>query len=372
MKNNHILFQPYHLNDKLILKNRFVMAPMTTWSGNEDGTISSDELKYYHYRSAGAGMVITATTYAEPSGKGFVRQFYAGDDSTLPSLKQLADAIKSAGAKAILQVFHAGRKANPKDMPEGVTLSASGIAAKREDNNVPRAMTQAEIQHLIKSFKDVVFRAHKAGFDGVEIHGANTYLLQQFFSPHSNRRTDQWGGNVEKRMRLPLALVDACLVARDEIKDDNFIVGYRFSPEENSEPGITLEDTSKLVVALCETGLDYLHVSLGDYKQTSMRVEDDKWILSQIVAMVDGKKPLIGVGQVYTFEAAEGVLNEGADLVALGRQLLVDGKTIEKWQEGQLADKYYNVDFQKQQCMPKPLHDVIVNRGDWLPLSTSK
>lgn len=200
-------FEPYELNEKLKLKNRLVMAPMTTWSGNEDGTLSEEELAYYAYRSGGVGLVITATTYAEPTGKGFSGQFYAGDDSMKTSLKQLADNIHDGGAKAILQIFHAGRKGNPEDMPEGVTLSASAVSGKREDNNVPRAMTELEIKNTIQSFKEATLRAHQAGFDGIEIHGANTYLLQQYFSPHSNRRSDDWGGTLEKRTKFPLAIM---------------------------------------------------------------------------------------------------------------------------------------------------------------------
>ncbi len=212
------------------------MAPMTTWSGNEDGNVSDQEIEYYSYRSHGVGMVITATTYLQPTGKGFNGQFYSGDDSKIDSMNRLTDTIHKGGAKAILQVFHAGRKANPKHMPDNVTLCASAVPGKREDRNIPRPMIEEEITNTIKSFKDATIRAHKAGFDGVEIHGANTYLLQQFFSPHSNKRKDKWGGSLENRAMFPLAIIHACFEAVKDIDNPNFIIGYRFSPEENSEP----------------------------------------------------------------------------------------------------------------------------------------
>lgn len=366
MKN---IFETYSLNQKLILKNRMVLAPMTTWSGNDDGTLSKEELDYYAYRSTGVGLVITATTYAEPTGKGFSGQFYGGDDRINGSLKELAQTIHKGGARAILQIFHAGRKGNPNDMPEGITLSASAVPGKREENNIPRAMSEEEIQNTIIAFKEATIRAYKTGFDGVEIHGANTYLLQQFFSPHSNRRTDEWGGTLEKRMNFPLAVIKACIAARKEIGNSDFVIGYRFSPEENSEPGITLEDTDFLVESLCQTELDYLHISLGHYEDTSIREKDNKdIILKRVVKCINGRKPFIGVGSVRALEDAENLLDYDVDMVALGRQMLIDGKTIEKWILNKPTKTAYNPKEYRDEHIPKPLHQVIMSVDGWIPM----
>jgi 2,4-dienoyl-CoA reductase-like NADH-dependent reductase (Old Yellow Enzyme family) len=361
------IFKPYVLNNKLELKNRFVMAPMTTWSGNADETVSKAELDYYEYRSHGAGMIITATSFLEASGKGFDGQFYSGNDDMLPSMTALASTIKRHGSRAILQVFHAGRKGQAKKLPEGVTLSASDVPGKRESNNIPRPMTDDEIQATIQSFADLIIRADKAGFDGVEIHGANTYLIQQFFSPHSNIRKDQWGGSLENRAKMPLAIVKACLEARDKLDNKSFVVGYRFSPEENSTPGITLEDTLFLVDALAESDLDYLHISLGKYDQTSIRDDSSDILLSKILKCIDNRKALIGVGSVYSLLEAIDVLSYGCDLVALGRQLLIDGQTIEKWAKGQEAKDLYDTSHYEEEHIPKPLHDKIVKIKNWVP-----
>lgn len=363
------IFEANTLGDKLNLRNRLVLAPMTTWSGNEDGTLSNEEINYYKYRSTGLAMVITATTYAEPSGKGFSGQFYAGDDRMKPSLESLSEVIHEGGAKAILQIFHAGRKGNPMDMPEGVTLSASAVPGKREDKNVPRAMTEKEIENTINAFKEATIRAYETGFDGIEIHGANTYLLQQFFSPHSNIRTDEWGGSLENRLKFPLAVIEACMEAKRAINDPQFIIGYRFSPEENSEPGITLEDTDFLIDALCKTDLDYLHISLGHYEETSMRDSENKELtLKRLLNKVDHRKPFIGVGSVRTQEDANKILAYGVDLIALGRQALIDGKTADKWLKGQEAKNMYSTENHEKEVIPKVLHDIIISREGWIPL----
>ncbi len=364
------IFETNSLNNKLNLKNRLVLAPMTTWSGNDDGTLSDAEIDYYAFRSTGVAMVITATTYAEPTGKGFAGQFYGGDDRMNDSLKRLSDTIHKGGAKAVLQIFHAGRKSNPKDMPEGVTFSASAIAGKREENNVPKAMTEEDIETTIRSFKEATIRAYQTGFDGIEIHGANTYLLQQFFSPHSNRRTDKWGGTLSNRVSFPLAVIKACMEAKTEINDPNFIIGYRFSPEENSDPGITLEDTDFLVDSLCKTELDYLHISLGNYHETSMRDKEDKnMTLTRVVNSIAGRKQFIGVGSVNTIEDAEKMMDYDVDLVAIGRQTLVDGKTVDKWSKGQIAKTLYEPEKYEEEYIPKPLHHVIMSQDGWIPMA---
>src|SRR5699024_2667149 len=135
------------------------------------------------------------------------------------------------------------------------------------DAERPRELTEAEIIALIGSYQQATERAIRAGFDGVEIHGANTYLIQQFFSPHSNRREDQWGGSREKRFKFINDLVDAVTDTVDNSNVNDFIVGYRFSPEEFETPGLRLDDTFYLIDQLCHKPLDYLHISFDDYQR---------------------------------------------------------------------------------------------------------
>jgi len=321
-------FDKFTFQNGVELRNKIAMAPMTTYSGNEDGTVSEQELNYYRERSKETGMIITATTYMQENGQGFDNQFYGGDDDYIPSLKKLAKSIKEQGAKAILQIFHAGRMSKPGLKKNQDIVSASNIPAERENAPIPRELKEEEIYEIIQSFYEVTVRAIKAGFDGVEIHGANTYLLQQFFSPHSNRRIDKWGGNTYKRLKFPLKVVDSVIKAKKDMKKDDFIIGYRFSPEERENPGITLGDTKILVDNLCEKELDYLHISLGKYDQKTIREEDDEITGKEILKVIKGRIPLMGVGSIFSEEDLEKAEEIGYDLIAIGRGLLIEPKII--------------------------------------------
>lgn len=349
------------------LKNRVVMAPMTTWSGNEDGTISDAELKYYGLRSKDVSMVITATTYLEPHGKGFEGQFCCGTDDYLESMTDLAKAIHAGGAVAILQVFHAGRKASPDDMPDGITRSASAVSPNRDQSVVPQAMTLDEIESLKDSYYQVVIRAIKAGFDGIEIHGANTYLLQQYVSPHSNRRDDVYGGSVEKRLRLPMEVIKRCDQARVDAGNQDFILGYRFSPEENYDVGITLEDTKVLVDNLCEMPLDYLHISLQHYKATSMRDKTDTELVnSRVIEWIDGRMTYISLGSIKNHDQANELLDMGADLVAVGRQLISEPDLYSRWLKEDKNYKKYSLSNYQAIEVPDELHKRIEQFENWI------
>lgn len=240
------LFEPYTFRSGVQVRNRLVLAPMTTWSGDADDSVSSSELAYIARRSAGVGLGLTAVGYVTAGGKGFHGQFGAEHDGRLESLRSLADAIKSGGARAVLQVFHAGHQAPPELVNQDVT-SASDVpppARPGQPNDVQvRALSAEEVGAIVLDFGQATRRAIEAGFDGVEIHGANGYLIQQFVSGHSNRRTDEWGGSLERRLRFPLAIIDEVRRVVASHAQGPFLVGYRFSPEEPHEQGLTMHDT---------------------------------------------------------------------------------------------------------------------------------
>lgn len=330
MTKNYQFMQPYRFANGAELKNRIVMAPVTTMSSYFDGTVTNDEIEFYRMRS-GVGMIIAEVANVDPDGKGFEGELSIVDDRFIPGLTRLAGAIKTNGSKAIMQIFDAGRKTTRAILRGHQPHSASAVAPHRDPENVPHALTEEEVETLIKNFGDATRRAIKAGFDGVEIHGANTYLIQQFFSPHSNRRTDKWGGDVEKRMNFAKAIIKEVRRVADEEAPKDFIIGYRFSPEELSEPGITMEDTLKLVDMLSEQPIDYLHSSMGNRKRTSLRNPDDHELINdQLLKQINGRKPLIQVGNVQTPADAEEAINDGAALVAMGRELLREPNWVEK------------------------------------------
>ena len=366
------LSEPRKLGSTINVKNPIVMAPMTTFSANQDGTVSDEELSYYKARANGVGIVITATTYVSPSGKGFPGQFAAYNDSFLPSLKKLSETIKGEGALAVLQIFHGGRMAIPAEMPDGQTISASAIAPERPDATTPREMTEIEIQDTIKAFGETTKLAIEAGFDGVEIHGANTYLLQQFFSPHSNRRDDIWGGSIDKRMNFPLAVIAEVKKVVKESSNENFIIGYRFSPEEMETPGISLNDTLSYVDVLADQGLSYLHASLSDFWQSSMRDKTQTSpVICKLLDQIHGRVPLIGVGSIHTPEDAIKALEFGAAFIALGRELIMEPEWVNKMQLGKTSEIRTTLSKNDRESLaiPVPLWNAIMNTSGWFPIT---
>jgi len=350
--------------------NRAVLAPMTTFSGNDDGTTNDAEVAYYQKRNESAGLLITACAYVEKQGKGFHGQIGADTDELIPSLKRIADALKEKGGKAVLQIYHGGRMSPPEELLDGQTVSASAVAAERPGAQVPREMTQQEIEHTIQAYGEATRRAIAAGFDGVEIHGANTYLLQQFFSPHSNRRSDRWGGNATQRMTFPLAVVDAVKRAA-LLAGRPFMVGYRLSPEEMENPGITMEDTLQFVEVLSTKKLDYLHISVMDFWAGSIRDKKDTTSRAQLIAAkVGGLVPIIGVGGIHTPAEAEKALETGIQLVAMGRELLMEPHWLKKVKENTIDQIETELDVNAQEFLsiPAPLWFGLVSRTGWIPL----
>ena len=367
------LFTPYTLPNGVELKNRIVMAPMTHWSSNVDGTVTDAEIKYYTRRSRGVSMVITACTHVTANGQGFHGQFAAYSDDFIPELERVAIAIKEQGAKAVLQIYHGGKMSPPKLVPNGEIVSASDIPTERDGRTgkTPRPLTEGEIEDIINAYGEATRRAIEAGYDGVEIHGANGYLIQQFFSPHSNRREDRFGGTLENRMAFPLAVVDKVISVVEEYGDSSFIVGHRFSPEEPEENGITMADTLALVDALADKELDYLHVSLGDFFSTAHRGVEDltKTRIEYLLEKINDRLPLIGVGSIYSAEDARKAFETGVPLLALGRELLIDPDWVQKvvdGKESQIVTKLAK-DKQEELVIPDPLWKMIMNRPGWVP-----
>lgn len=270
----------------------------------------------------------------------------------------------------MLQIFHGGRECPPELVPNGETVSASAVASKGSQIT-PRALSENEVEDIILSFGEATRRAIEAGFDGVEIHGANGYLIQQFFSPHSNRREDRFGGSLEKRLTFPLEVVDEVQRVVKAHAKENFIVGYRFSPEEETTPGITMTDTLQLVDAMSDKKLDYLHVSLMDFWSKPRRgVENTKPRIEYLLEKINGGVPLIGVGSIHTAEEAVKALNAGVQMIALGRELLMEPDWVQKVQEGKESEVVTTLSKKNQAklVIPDPLWQAIINTPGWLPV----
>lgn len=358
-----------HITDQLTLhcgatlKNRVLMAPMTIQAGYFDGNVTREMIDYYQFRAGSASAIIVESCFVEDHGRGFPGAIGIDTDEKIPGLTRLADAIKSKGSKAILQLYHAGRMANPKLNAGETPISASPVAALRPDASVPREMTHNQILNMIERFGEATRRAIEAGFDGVEIHGANTYLLQQFFSPHSNRRQDDWGGSREKRTNFPVEVLKKVQQVASEHHAQNFIIGYRFSPEEIEEPGIRFEDTMFLLNTLAQYHPDYFHISANSYKRTSIVNQDDtEPLINKYLSLQNetlAEIPIMGVGSIAQRADAEEALTLGYDLMSVGKAYLVEPNWLEKILNDETVEDFADIHDQQTLHIPSPLWKVM-------------
>jgi 2,4-dienoyl-CoA reductase-like NADH-dependent reductase (Old Yellow Enzyme family) len=372
VRNHAQLFTPltFYAGD-ITLRNRLVLAPMTTWSSDDDGTITPDELEFLRRRARGVGMAMTAACYVQPEGKAFDGQWSCATDEMIPSLRAAAEAIKSQGAVAVLQLHHGGR-VSPSRLIGGQPVSASAVPAERPGAETPRAMTEQEIEETIEAFGAATKRAIRAGFNGVEIHGANGYLLQQFFSPHSNRRQDLWGGGVENRAAFPIAVLEEVQEVVRRNAYFPFGIGYRLSPEELEVPGITMEETLELVEGIAACRPDWIHVSTGNFFAGSIRrSRDTRPRVALIAEKVRNRTVIIGSGAITSPDLATQALEQGANLLALGRQLVVDPEWPQKVLEGRCDEilpclPATNADHAR--TIPSSLYSHIIARPNWVPM----
>ena len=328
------LFQSFTLNNGVTVKNRLAVAPMTHFGSHADGLISDQERTFLGNRAGDMGLFISAATLVQEGGKAFRGQPEATGENCLDSLKETAQIIQKQGAKAILQIHHGGSQAmvelNHRDK----------ISASASEKDGAREASAAEVEELIASFAQAADLALRAGFDGVEIHGANGYLIQQFYSAQSNRRSDQWGGSLENRMRFPLAVVDAVAAVREKHQCNDFIIGYRFSPEEAGEDGLTMAETGALIDALVQKPLQYLHVSLWEFDKKIRRGGDTAQTRMQFIHdRINGKLPLIGVGNLFTADDILAAFETGwAEFIALGKTVMINPHIATQIREGRESE----------------------------------
>lgn len=327
------LTTPLTLKHGATLKTRIAMAPMVAQASNLDGSVSENDLEFYSARAGVAGMIITGAAMVAESGRGFDHHLSIANDGMVDGLTKLAAAIKKEGNKAIIQLYHGGREAKTayKNLGEVVAPSAIDFPFLPY---TPRALTEEEILDLIKDFGKAAKRAIAAGFDGVEIHGANHYLLQQFFSSYSNIREDNWGGSLDKRMNFSLGIVKEVkrVVAENAPKD--FIVGYRFSPDEvhGDTVGYTIEDSLQLIDKIADEDLDYIHTSIfTGYQDTPPGHKEAYGTL--VKEKVGNRAATIIVSNIFDADAALDALNYG-DIIAIGREALLEPRFAAKILEG--------------------------------------
>ncbi len=308
----------------LVLANRLVMPPMATAKANADGSVSQAVLDYYAEKTEGGylSLVIIEHSFIHLAGKASERQLSIADDNAIPGYKKLADIIHRNGAKAIVQINHAGSAAD-HEVTGKAPVGPSAIANPRKGRIIPHELTAQEIRGLVADFQQAARRVKEAGFDGVEIHSAHGYLLNQFFSPLTNQRKDEYGGTVPKRIRIHLEVIAAVR----EVVGMDYPVLLRLGASDFTDGGSTIEDSIAAVQEFEKAGVDILDISGGFCGYTIPDGSNEQGYFSPLTAAI--KKvvsiPVILTGGITQAQAAEELLTEGkADLIGVGRAVLKD------------------------------------------------
>jgi N-ethylmaleimide reductase len=330
------LFAPTKLGS-LPLRNRIVMAPMTRSRAIEANTPNDLMAEYYGQR-ASAGLIITEGTSPSPNGTGYPRIPGIWSQAQVAGWRKITDAVHAEGGRIFVQLMHTGRVGHPLNLPSGAELLApSAVAAEGEmytdakglqPHPVPRAMTDAEVRAAAQEFVHASRNAIAAGFDGVELHGANGYLIEQFLSPQTNQRSDAWGGSVEKRQRFALEVAKAVAAA---IGGEH--VGIRLSPygaNAGMKPYPEIEETyTTLVPRLASTGIQYVHI----VDHSAMGAPPVPEELKRALRRAWPRTFILAGG--FDRATAEVALNEGrGDLIAFGRQFLANPDLVTRLERG--------------------------------------
>lgn len=311
------LFDPVEI-DNLRLKNRIVMPPMEIGKAGLDGGVTQEIIDHYVKRArGGVGLIIVEHTFVTLNGRLSPRQLGIYDDRLIAGFRLLADAIHEQNVPCVIQLDHAGSRTTTDVIGEQ-PVSASDIPLPI-GGEIPRSLTKEEIIDIIDAFAKAAARAKEAGFDGVEIHGAHGFLLNQFASPLTNMRNDEYGLDLTGRMRFPLEVIQA---VRDTVGIDYTLL-YRLGADDMIEGGITIEDGIEMAKLIVNEGIKIVDVSggLGGSRPADMRPGHFVPQASEIKKNIDA--PVIAVGAITTGELADDIIRDGeADLVAIGRALL--------------------------------------------------
>jgi len=314
------LLQPLE-KGKLTLKNRLVMPPMATAKSNEDGSVSQEILEYYDEKTKGGyiSLVIVEHSYISKEGKASDRQLSVADDSLIGGLKKLSDIIHRNGSKAVMQINHAGSGTN-KDVTGYDPVGPSPVINPRR-GNIPVELTKEEIKRIVMDFRKAALRVKEAGFDGVEIHSAHGYLLNQFLSPLTNKRKDEYGGDIYGRIKIHLEIIKEI---RDAVGED-FPILLRIGASDYKEGGTTVEDSKIAAAAFEKAGVDIIDIS-GGFCGYIIEDKSPGYFAPLAEAIKDVVSiPVILTGGITKAEDAEKLLKENkADLIGVGRAILND------------------------------------------------
>ena len=335
---------------KLEIKNRFVRSATYEGLATDKGEITDKLIDFYKtLAEGGSGLIITSYAFIQQSGKANNKQIGVYKDDFIPGLKKIADIIHEhgEGCKVVLQLVHAGRQSHP--VKETVAPSA---VLEKFSNKMPREMTTNEIEETIESFALAARRAKEAGFDGVQLHGAHGYLISEFLSPYTNKRTDQYGGNINNRLRF----VEQIYRRSRELVGGGFAILIKMNCDDFLEGGITLDESKKITKMLSNIGYDAIEISSCMWETVKRKKNEIGWkptfipesrmaigsvnepayhlpYAKEIKRGID--IPLILVGGLNSIDLVEEILNTGdADFVAFSRPLIREPDLPNRWMKG--------------------------------------
>jgi len=332
-----ILFTPIKING-MVVSNRFMRSATNDRRADISGSIDDAFIKVYEDLAAGGvGLIVTGHAFVQWNGKASKYMLGVHKDDLIPGLKRLVEAVHQYDSRFVMQLNHAGRQTS--SFTTGEIPKAPSAVINKVSGETPRPFTEREIEGLIEAYAAAAGRAKRAGFDGVQIHGAHGYLVNQFISPYTNRREDRWGGSLENRMRFPLELLRRI---RREVGDD-YPVMIKLNSQDFVEGGLVVEESARVAGALSREGIDAIEVSGGMIEVMShvmpprVRNEEDEGYYrantKKIKEAVD--VPVMMVAGLRSFGLMEKLVSEGeADMISMCRPFIRQPDLVAGWKRG--------------------------------------
>jgi len=337
----NILFEPFQIGS-IKLRNRFVRSATQDWLGNADGSISAREEELYESLAANeTGLIITAHAYvAHPLGRASIRQNAIFDDRFIDGFHRLADVVHKHGARLVIQISHAGRQSSP-DLTEGLLPAGPSPVTDSSTGITPRELSEEEIWHIIDAFAAAAGRAKTAGADGVQIHMAHGYLLAQFLSPYTNRRTDAWGGNLDNRIRIVREIITRCRAA---VGPEFPVLAKLNSTDGFTGPGyLSLDDVIETAKRLEKWGFSAIEISGGMREAKDcmsrpgiLKPEQEGYFAAAAKAVKAAVSiPVILVGGLRSLTVMQQLVASGVcDLISLSRPFIRQPDLVKKFRLG--------------------------------------
>lgn len=332
------LFTPIMINS-MEVPNRFVRSATNESLVDSEGYVTDRQGNMYEeLAKGGVGLIITGYAYVRPDGKSSLKQAAIYDDKFIPAYRKIVKQVHKHKTKIVLQIAHGGRQTKPElcsdftpIAPSAVTDLSSGVT--------PKEMHESDIRNVIKCFGQAARRAKEAGFDGVQLHAAHGYLLSQFISPYTNRRTDKWGGSTGKRVRILIEVLKECR----RVAGRDYPILIKLNSMDGVSGGLDVEESAQIAIALDECGIDAIEVSGGITEagvvtaRTGIKSRKDEAYFSDNAGRIKQcvSVPIICVGGIRSVEVMEGIIKDGkADMIALSRPLIREPDLVNKIREG--------------------------------------